>query len=560
MKRAWTLLCVLVLSQIIFGLTNMNTANADTSNLIPNHSGEALDGEGKPQEWIFNSWGTNNATGSMSTEAFDGTKSFYTKISDYVSGDAKWYVTPFTVTPNTTYTFSNAYKATATSETVLQYQMSDGAISYQYLSGHQPAASWTSNQHSVTTPANASKVSVFHVLTGNGELWTDSYVLKQFTQVPSPSATIENSSVENAGNNTLPADWFTSSWGQNSSTFNYLNEGSDGTRSVRTTVTNYVDGDAKWYFAPVALTANKDYVFSDYYRSNIDSRIVLAITTSTGTTQYQELPGAPASSSWARYSASFTMPVNGVSATVFHMLSANGTLDTDNYDIKPYQVVGFNRGLVTLTFDDGWENNTTTALPVMKELGFKSNQFYATSFIKNPSVSNPRELIQRFTAAGHEIGSHTVSHPDLTTLSMADSNAELRDSQIYLQNFLGKPVKYFATPYGAYNSAVKEQIMSYYSVHRTVDAGYNSKDNFDISRLKVQNVLSTTTTSELAGWVKKAKADKTWLILVYHRVGPNPGPYDTTTYKFKQQLNAIKNNQVPVKTITGALSEITPQL
>jgi peptidoglycan/xylan/chitin deacetylase (PgdA/CDA1 family) len=274
-----------------------------------------------------------------------------------------------------------------------------------------------------------------------------------------------------------------------------------------------------------------------------------------------EMPTAPAAADWTQYNASFQVPAGAVSLTIFHMISRAGTLQVDDYAIEPYKVVGFNQGLVTLTFDDSWEINASTALPIMQKYGVKSNQFYATTFMQNPSVPNSKTTMNKFVNAGHEMGSHSITHPDLTTLSASKLESELRDSQTYMRSYFpGHKINYFATPYGAYNANVKARIMNYYTVHRTVDTGYNSKDNFDVSRLKVQNVLNTTTPAEVDGWVKKAKADKTWLVLVYHRVATNPGPYDTTITGFDSQMKAVKASGVPVKTITGALTEINPQL
>ncbi|HUC20978.1 MAG TPA: polysaccharide deacetylase family protein, partial [Candidatus Polarisedimenticolaceae bacterium] len=167
--------------------------------------------------------------------------------------------------------------------------------------------------------------------------------------------------------------------------------------------------------------------------------------------------------------------------------------------------------------------------------------------------------INKFKTAGHELGSHTITHPDLTTLTTTQVNNELSQSKTYLQNTFGVPINYFATPYGAYNKAVKDRIMAYYTVHRTVDTGYNSKDNFDVTKLKVQNILDTTTPEEVAGWAKKAYDEKTWLILVYHRVANDPEAYDTTPAKFQGQMQAIKTQNIPVKTITQALAELQPQ-
>ena len=371
---------------------------------------------------------------------------------------------------------------------------------------------------------------------------------------------IDNPSVEIADPNdpSLPENWSNNTWGNHTATFSYLNEGHSGDRSIKIEITDYVDGDAKWFFEPIQLEP-RDYAFSHYYRSNVDTSLVLAVSSSSGDIQYIDLPSAPASEDWTKYEATFAMPENGVSATVYHLLSRDGYLITDDYDIVPYNYVGFDRGLLTITFDDGWEYNAQTALPVMQLYGFKSNQFYATTYIENPWVANPKELIQQFINDGHEIGSHSITHPYLTTLTEAEVIQELEGSKQFLEEYLEISVQYFATPYGAYNNSVKDSIMMYYDAHRTVDLGYNSKDNFDVSRLRCMSILSTTTSSEVEEWIEKAQEEKLWLILLYHRVADNPGDYDTTPEMFAEHMEAINNSGIPVVTISQALVEIESQ-
>ena len=124
----------------------------------------------------------------------------------------------------------------------------------------------------------------------------------------------------------------------------------------------------------------------------------------------------------------------------------------------------------------------------------------------------------------------------------------------------GRSVPNFASPYGDYNQTVNAEIKKLYGSHRTVNEGYNSKDNFDAYRLRVQNIFSTTKASEVQAWVERAKADKTWLILVYHRVANDPGTYDSYVADFDAQMAAIKASGVQVKTMAEALAITRAQL
>lgn len=278
-----------------------------------------------------------------------------------------------------------------------------------------------------------------------------------------------------------------------------------------------------------------------------------------GSNRYISLRTTGPSTSWKFYRDTFQAPMGATRASVFHIVEANGYLITDNFVLMPAQIIGFNRGLLSLTFDDGWSPNDQTALPLMAQRGFRSTQYYATMYI-DPNNSAALAAIRSFQENGHEIGSHTITHPDLTTLNNKKLDQELRQSKNFLQKYFGT-VSNFASPYGAYNDRVITYIKKYYRSHRTVDAGFNSKDNFDIYRLKVQNILNTTTAAEVASWVATAKNQKVWLILVYHKVDTqNVGPYDTTPAIFTAHLDEISNSGITVLPTGDALNEITAQL
>lgn len=529
-------------------------------NLISNPSVEVADGV-NPANWSSNNWGSNTAAFEYATSGQDGSRSLHVTVSNFVDGDAKWYHNQVAVLEHSKYTLSNYYKATAPSQTVLQYDNGNGNYSYKVLGTNATAADWTKSEYSFEVPHGVTGLTIFHVMAQNGELWTDNYDLRS-TPGSGATSNVPNGNLEEETNEVVTG-WFSSSWGENNAIFEYLHTGGyNSDHAVKTTVTSYVSGDAKWVHTPVQLTPGVNYRVTNHYKSDVDSRIVLDVTMQDGTTQFLELPGAPASADWTEYAGTFTMPAGAFSVAIYHLLSRAGTLTTDNYDINEYLPVPFSRALLTLTFDDGWEENVTTTLPLMQQYGYKSNQFYATTFIQNSELGEAEAItrINKFIEAGHEVGSHTITHPDLTTLTAEESLRELVDSKAYLKSKFTGINDYFATPYGAYNALVKSQIMANYTLHRTVDVGYNSKDNFDVTRLKVQNVLKTTTAADVARWVQQAQEEGTWLILVLHRVAPNPGDYDTTQAIFAEMLAEINNSGIDVVTITQALAELQPQL
>ena len=455
-----------------------------------------------------NTWGTNTAQFEYSATGRTGTKSAKVTIPAYTSGDAKWFAEPVAVTAGKSYEYKDYYKSSVITRVVVGFINASGAYTYQELpTAPASASAWTLYSASFAVPATASKATVFHLLDKVGNLSVDDVYLAVAT---APSAFIANGSFETAATTTSPANWTGSAWGSNTPTYTYAKNGHTGTKSVKVTLANYVDGDAKWVFDPItSLTPGKQYRFTSWYKTNAKSpKVVAMYTDAAGSTRYAglpaPLPATGANTTWQQYSDTFIVPTGTVSVSVFMFIAENAWLQTDDYSIAAYTPTGFNQPLLSLTFDDGQEDNITTSLPVLNQYGFKSTQCLATEFVSNDAAAPDR--IRAFYNSGHEICSHTITHPQLTKVTNAQLTKELRDSKKLLESIIGRTVPNFATPYGDYNSKVLTGIKQYYTSHRTVDEGYNSKDNFDIYRIRVQNITPSVTAAQVDAWIKQAQA------------------------------------------------------
>lgn len=551
---------ILIAFMVLFGTINAPlNAHAQSINLIPNASVESGTSDlKKPLNWQTESWGSNTATFSYKTgSAKDGTKSLHVKVASYSNGDAKWYFDPISVVPSKDYMFSDYYKSSVETEIVVRVFDQSGNSSYIYLGTIAKSTAWKKTNFQFTAPVNASKVTVLHLIAKNGYLQTDNYSLIDKGS-PIITGNVPNNSLEQTDDGTSPLNWQAEKWGTNTSKFSYLNSGKTGSHSVKVQITKYTSGDAKWSYSPQPAIAG-DYLFTDYYKSNVTTQVVVRLTKNDGTEEYVGLGSADPSSSWKKYSDIFTIPTGIKSFTVLHFISAVGFLITDDYSATAHTIGGFNRPIVSLTFDDGWEENYTSALPVLAQYGFKSTQFYATTFIE--SQTDQIYKIKAFADAGHEIGSHTITHPHLIPMSIAQIDSELSGSKSYLENIFGTgKINSFATPYGEYDTRVVGEINRYYSSHRSTDEGYNSKDNFNPYNIRVQNMTNTTTVAQFNEWVQKAKHDKTWLVIVYHRVGANPTQFESTPADFNAEMASLSQSGVTVMPIKDALSEIRSQM
>ncbi len=534
-----------------------------SGNLILNPSLETANGAGtQPANWLSNKWGTATTTFTYPVAGQEGTKAAKITTTAYTSGDAKWYFADVLVTAGQQYTFSDYYKATVPTQLVVRYTSTTGVLSYDTVATLPVAAAWQASNATFTPPVGTASVTMFHIIYAVGTLEVDNFSLTTGTTPPPVTNHVPNSSVEqSAGTPAIPTDWHGENWGTNTPTYEYVNEGYDGTKSVKVTVTNYVDGDAKWAYTPQVLTRGGDYAFSAWYKTNTIPHVVAQYIKDDGSEEFFGMSDPqPNGSGWQQYNGVFSVPSDVQAVSVFFFISNNGWVQTDKYSVTPYTYPTFNRGLVTLTFDDGFEQNITTALPVLNLYGLKATHCNATQYVEGipAQVTN----LQTYVAHGQEICSHTVSHPSLLQATTAQLTYELTHSQTFLKSITGQSVSNFSSPFGEYNAAINTEIAKYYSSHRTTDEGYNSKDNFDAYRLKVQNMQQDTTLAEFQSWVNKAKQDKTWLILVYHVVNTSPSleQFDTKKVDFDAQMAWLSTAGVTVQRWDQSLAEVKAQL
>lgn len=142
---------------------------------------------------------------------------------------------------------------------------------------------------------------------------------------------------------------------------------------------------------------------------------------------------------------------------------------------------------VVLTFDDGYRNFLTSALPRLAERDMPVSVFLITDRVdgdNSTSVNGWNESddetylswkeIKELQEHGVEFGSHTCSHRKLSELLAAEAEHELRDSHEAIAAELSKPMMPLAFPYGSYSDAVISMTRNLpYTCALTTDAGTN---------------------------------------------------------------------------------------
>lgn len=106
---------------------------------------------------------------------------------------------------------------------------------------------------------------------------------------------------------------------------------------------------------------------------------------------------------------------------------------------------------ILLTFDDGGETTYSRAQPLMQRYGFTGTAYIVYNYVGATNYMTAEQIRALYTA-GWEIGSHGLSHVDLTT-TPRKQESEIVESRRRLQSLLGLPVLSFSYPFGVYDTA-----------------------------------------------------------------------------------------------------------
>ncbi|MEK7557471.1 MAG: polysaccharide deacetylase family protein [Patescibacteria group bacterium] len=213
------------------------------------------------------------------------------------------------------------------------------------------------------------------------------------------------------------------------------------------------------------------------------------------------------------------------------------------------------RGVVTFTFDDGYEAVYQNALPILEKYNFKGVFAIPLNFQKLEQTEGTKarpwmdwlEIKNR----GHEVAAHSVNHVNLTELSTEKLDQELKEPQEKLQ------ATTLVYPGGAFNDAASEAARKYYSAARTVKRGFESLPPQNPMQLRSYNWtrhnFSAAKANLLALW---AYLTNSWLIETFHMVSDSDIRLVHTVREvdLDKHLKFVAKLPVTVKTIHEAIS------
>lgn len=195
--------------------------------------------------------------------------------------------------------------------------------------------------------------------------------------------------------------------------------------------------------------------------------------------------------------------------------------------------------------DIGFEKLRKGELSASDEVIFHDNAIDTTTW---------RDL-KSYALEGHEIASHTVTHPRLAVLDEVNLRYELEQSKVDIQQFLGEAYTFSAEcPYGTEDERVMEFAKEIYPSLRnrmpepyleeinrsnTLLPGASSKEYIQWQR----GPLTKTSMHTMKSWVDTClEQDNIWLVLVFHGVN-GVGWEPKTGSELKEYFDYIKEKE-----------------
>lgn len=186
------------------------------------------------------------------------------------------------------------------------------------------------------------------------------------------------------------------------------------------------------------------------------------------------------------------------------------------YEVAPWK--NFCTSTLTYSFDDNTPNQVPVAVPVLEKYNYRGSFNLITSWVEDWS---PWKAIAE---RGHEISSHTITHPNLAEKDLATQEKELKESKEVIEREIGKECVTFVYPYCIASDL--DVTKKYYISGRSCNGQivpYTPENMFDISSRGVGDQYTFDSAKNFNAWADQAYEQKGWAVYLIHGIDDDGG-------------------------------------
>ena len=167
--------------------------------------------------------------------------------------------------------------------------------------------------------------------------------------------------------------------------------------------------------------------------------------------------------------------------------------------------------VIAMSFDDGYRNNHTDALPLLKKYNAKAS-FYVVHRDIGKTIYMDNDRLLDLLANGMEIGSHTINHAPLALIDPKYLPWEVGSAKKFIEkNLDGYNLKGIAYPNGGYNAKVIEAVKEYkFTYGLTGKVGANTHQSFQKAPYELQRISIVDDGNGLEGFKRRLERAYLW--------------------------------------------------
>lgn len=226
------------------------------------------------------------------------------------------------------------------------------------------------------------------------------------------------------------------------------------------------------------------------------------------------------------------------------LATACKTNDTQNVNISCTTEVatwqGFATAAVSYTYDDGCPNQFTTAVPLMDKYGFKGTFYLVTQWLSEWNT------FAECAHNGHEIASHTLTHPNLCEITADSAAVELSQSKQLIVDNTGAECFSIAYPYCA--KPDEQLVAANYGAARICDSYIESatpRNYLAISSFGIGSESRYKDAASVTSLFEQTAEKGGWCVLLIHEIDNGTGysPYSSAALDTTLQFLDARRDQ-----------------